>query len=139
MSLKVKKPTFEHMGAAKIQISLCMTRILTGRILDSQGRKVSSFGQQRLCSDCVDAQADLSLRWAHMSEDTLHHAAFHGVGIFRYQPIHTFIIAAMFITKRNLLRMSMKGVSFRIAPIIAGGFLVLWDASGTDLLVCCLE
>ena len=28
---------------------------------------VSSCGQRRLCSDSVDAQANLSLRWAHMS------------------------------------------------------------------------
>ena len=35
---------------------------------DSQGCRVSSCGQRRLWSDCADAQADLSLRWAHMSE-----------------------------------------------------------------------
>ena len=32
----------------------------------SQGSKASSGGQRRFRSDCADAQADLSLRWAHM-------------------------------------------------------------------------
>ena len=40
-------------------------------ILDSQGCKVSSCGQRRLWSDCADAQADLSLRCAQISECTL--------------------------------------------------------------------
>ena len=48
--------------------SRSLIRIFTGRNLDSQGCKVSSRRQQRLKSDCVDAQADLSLRWVHMSE-----------------------------------------------------------------------
>ena len=30
---------------------------------------MSSCGQRRLKSDCADAQADLTLRWAHMLED----------------------------------------------------------------------
>ena len=50
-------------------------RIFTGRILDSLGCKVSSCGQRRLWSDCVDAQADLSLCWAHMSSGTFSHVA----------------------------------------------------------------
>ena len=43
--------------------------------LDSQGCKCSSPGQRRLWSDCTDAQADLSLCWAHMSEGTFSHIA----------------------------------------------------------------
>ena len=35
------------------------------RTVGSKGPKLSSFGQRRLWSDCADAQADLSLRWAH--------------------------------------------------------------------------
>ena len=35
--------------------------------MGSQGPKVSSCGQRRLSSDWADAQADLSLRWAHRS------------------------------------------------------------------------
>ena len=46
--------------------SRSLIRIFTGRILDSQGCKVSSCGQRRPWSDCADAQADLSLRWAHV-------------------------------------------------------------------------
>ena len=33
--------------------------------MDSHGYKVSSCGQRRLRSDCTNAQADLSRRWAH--------------------------------------------------------------------------
>ena len=42
--------------------------IITGRIFDSQGCKVSSCGQRRHWSDCAHAQADLSLRCVHLSE-----------------------------------------------------------------------
>ena len=45
-----------------------LIRIFTGRILDRQRYKVSSCGQRRLWSDWTNAQADLSLRWAHMSK-----------------------------------------------------------------------
>ena len=50
--------------------SRSLIKIFTGQILDSQWSKVSSCGQRRLWSDCADAQADLSLRWAHGSEGT---------------------------------------------------------------------
>ena len=56
---------------------LSMTEILlTGPLIlnskislgsaESDGPNASSSGQQRLWSDCADAQADLSLGWAHM-------------------------------------------------------------------------
>ena len=48
--------------------SRSLIRIFTGRNLDSKGRNVSPCGHRRLKSDCADAQADLSLRWVHMSE-----------------------------------------------------------------------
>ena len=48
-----------------------------GRILDSQVSKVSSCGQQRLRSDCADVHAELSLRWARMTEGTFSHVATH--------------------------------------------------------------
>ena len=60
-------------------------RIFTVHILDSQGCKVFSCGQRRLGSDCADAQADLSLRWVHMSEGSffmlrrLHDCHFSGI------------------------------------------------------------
>ena len=38
--------------------------------------------QRRLWSDCVDAQADLSLRWAHMSFCWFWHAAAHMSSVF---------------------------------------------------------
>ena len=50
--------------------SRSLIRIFTGRIFDSQGCKASPWGQRRLLSDCVDAQADLSLRWTHITEGT---------------------------------------------------------------------
>ena len=51
--------------------------ILTQHILDSQGCKVSSCGRRRLWADCANAQADLSLRWAHVSECTFSHIVAH--------------------------------------------------------------
>ena len=43
-----------------------LIRVLTGRSLDSQGYKVSSSGQRRLSTACVDAQAELSLSGEHV-------------------------------------------------------------------------
>ena len=51
--------------------SRSLTRIFTGRILDSQGRKVSSCWQWRLWSDCAGGQANLCLCWAQMLEGTV--------------------------------------------------------------------
>ena len=53
--------------------SRSLIRIFTGRFLDSQVCNVSLCGQRKLWSDCADAQADLSLRWAHISEGTFSH------------------------------------------------------------------
>ena len=41
-----------------------------GSFLNSQGSKVSWFRQRRLWLDCVDVQANLSLRLGYMSEGT---------------------------------------------------------------------
>ena len=41
------------------------------------GSNVSSVGQRKLGLDYLDAQARLSLRSAHMSEDTFSHVASH--------------------------------------------------------------
>ena len=50
--------------------------IFTRHVLDRQGCKVSSCGQQRLGSACVDAQSDLSLHGIHMvSEGSFSHLA----------------------------------------------------------------
>ena len=57
--------------------SRSLIRIFTGRIFNSQGCKVSSCEQRRLRSDCADAQADLSLRWAHTSDGTFSRFANH--------------------------------------------------------------
>ena len=56
-------------------MSNSLIRIFTGCILASQGCKVSSYEQRRLLSDCVDAQADLSLRSAQMTESTFSNVA----------------------------------------------------------------
>ena len=48
--------------------------IFTGRILNNQICKVSSYGQRRVIGLCnTHAQVDLSLRCAHSSEGTLSH------------------------------------------------------------------
>ena len=44
-----------------------LIRVFSVCSMDSQGSKASSSGQRRLWSDWADAQADLSLRWVHMS------------------------------------------------------------------------
>ena len=54
LSLNMRKRTFGHVGTVK-KISLC--------------------GQRRLRSYCADAQADLSLRWSHISEGMFSHVA----------------------------------------------------------------
>ena len=46
--------------------SRSLIRIFTERFLNRQGCKVSSCRQRRRLSGCSYAQADLSLRWAHM-------------------------------------------------------------------------
>ena len=65
-----KKGTFVQVRPANIRTSLrirALIRTFTGRILDSQRRRVSSCGQRILLSACAGAQAHLSLRWAHTS------------------------------------------------------------------------
>ena len=61
------------MRPAKIQITHLhsLIKILSVRILVSHGCRFSSCRHRRLWSDCADAQADFSLRWANMSESTL--------------------------------------------------------------------
>ena len=43
-----------------------LIRVSSVRSMGSWGPKLSSCGQRRCWSDWMDAQADLSLRWAHM-------------------------------------------------------------------------
>ena len=53
---------------AKTQISLGICpvwSVFTVRLMGSSGPQLSSCWQQRLWSEWVDAQADLSIRWAH--------------------------------------------------------------------------
>ena len=45
-------------------------KVFTRHISESQWCKLSPSGQRRLWSDCADEKADLSLRWANMSEGT---------------------------------------------------------------------
>ena len=56
--------------------SRSLIRIFAGPISDSQAYKVSSCGQRRLWSDCVDAQVDLSL-WVYMPLGMFSHVAAH--------------------------------------------------------------
>ena len=50
-----------------------LIRVFAVRSMGSWGPDVSSCGQRRLWSDWADAQADLSLRWAHMPFDWFCH------------------------------------------------------------------
>ena len=73
MSRNVRKRAFGHVSPAKIQISL---RILAVSSQSSQGAFWLAKDANFLNADnedwpkCPDAQADLSLYWLHISEDT---------------------------------------------------------------------
>ena len=69
----IKKCTFVQCAHSKDSHLRSLIRIFTGCNLDSQGCKVSSCGHWRLWSDCGNAQADLSLFWALISEGTFSH------------------------------------------------------------------
>ena len=73
MSLLITKPTKSS-----------LIRVFTVCSMGSYGPKLSSSGQRRLWSDLADAQADLSLHWAHMPFCWLCHEADH---IFPYDYI----------------------------------------------------
>ena len=80
MSLCTTKPTKWPVCPAKTQISLGLRHVksvMAVRSMGSWGPKVSWCGQRRLWSDWADAQADLSLPWAHMSFWWFCHAAAH--------------------------------------------------------------
>ena len=77
MRRNVMKPTFGHAlseDSDQPTHSRSLIRIFPWRILDSQGCKDSSCGQQLFLSNCSVVQADLSRHWTHKSERTLFHA-----------------------------------------------------------------
>ena len=57
------KPTQQHVRTAHPP---SLIRVFAVRSVDSEEPKLTSCRQRRLWSDWADAQADLSLRWAHM-------------------------------------------------------------------------
>ena len=61
-----------------------LIRVFAMRSIGIYGPKLSSGGQRRLWSDWVDAQADLSLRWAHMPFCGFCHEATHLFIIWSY-------------------------------------------------------
>ena len=63
-----------------------LIRIITGRILDSQGFSFSSCGQRWFWSDCADAHVQSNLLWAHMSKGTFANVAAHS--IMRHWVLH---------------------------------------------------
>ena len=74
LSRNVRQSTFVHVHPRKIQVSLRYYNFY--RAYFGQTRiLISSCGQQRLFLECADAQADLSLRLARMSEGTFSYMA----------------------------------------------------------------
>ena len=70
------KRTFGNVRPAKIQIRLRIRAVWSESSLGAfwiAKDAVSTCGQRRLWSDHMDAQANLSLLWAHMSEGTFSH------------------------------------------------------------------
>ena len=66
LSRLVTKPTKWHVRPAKTQISLGIRPGWSPPSLCAQWVAKDPSGQRKLWSDWADAQADLSLRWAHM-------------------------------------------------------------------------
>ena len=64
-----------------------LIRVFAVRSMDSEGPKLSSSGQRRFLSDWADAQADLSLRWAHMPFCWFCHEAAHFMCVGGFRPL----------------------------------------------------
>ena len=64
MNHNVRKRSFGHVRSVKIQISLRIHAVCSESYLGT----FSTRGQRRLVGLHVDAQADLSFLWTHMSE-----------------------------------------------------------------------
>ena len=74
------KPTKWHVRPAKTQISLGISpvwSVFTVRMKKAWVLSYTLSAQRRLWSDWADAQADLSLRWAHMQFCRFCHALAH--------------------------------------------------------------
>ena len=54
-------------------IKACFRDELDALCIAIKGSKVSLFHERRLYPDCTDAQVNLSLHWAHMSEGKFSH------------------------------------------------------------------
>ena len=67
--------------------------IFSRRILNSQGYTLSSYGYRRFKSDCADAQADFSLRWAHVSAGTFSVIA---ARIFLHRNVHKHLLCIFY-------------------------------------------
>ena len=82
MSRLVTKPTKRHVRPAKTQISLGIRPVWSVFAVCMKKSWVLNYplsAQRRLWSDWADAQADLSLRWAHMLLCWFCHEAAHYV------------------------------------------------------------
>ena len=81
MSQHTTKPTIRPVWPAKIQISLYTHSVWLGfpvyPSLDSLEALEGTCNQQRLCSHCANAQAELCLCWLHKSYCRFCHALAH--------------------------------------------------------------
>ena len=95
----VTKPTKWHVRPTKTPISLSIPpvwSVFTVRLKKARLLSYSLSAQRRLWSDWADAQADLSLRWAHMPfcwfcHDAAH-VSVHGVSVHGVSVAMIFII-----------------------------------------------
>ena len=74
------------------------------------GHQPSSCGQRRLCSDYADAQADLSLRWAHMILCWFCHVLAHiyaSIWLQMSRKPHSTTEITIFLTFKRHLRIDM--------------------------------
>ena len=79
------KPTKWPVRPAKSQISLGIRPVWSASSL-CEGPNIYWCGQRRLGSDWEDAQADLSLRWAHMQYCWFYHVTAHFRSNFSQTP-----------------------------------------------------
>ena len=99
----VWKRSFGYVRLAKIQISLHIRAVWSESSLDAvkiaKAAKLFSYVQRRFWSVWADAQADLSLRLANMSEGTFSHLATHATTVSESRS-KTIIPACDEITKK---------------------------------------
>ena len=90
MSLNVRKRTFWQVRPTNTQISLRIRASWPGSSLSAlKNAPLATTSED--CSDCANAQADLSLRWVHISEGTFSDVTVHCVWFIKWAGPQNFL------------------------------------------------